>query len=96
MTTPSYYLKYYRSGVYLFSNHLITVHMNIETTFYNCISSANPLGKPITMAEAEDRIFGVVLMNDCKYYCSVLYAVDITLLSSSKTNFSSVDVLINV
>lgn len=24
----------------------------------------NPLGKPITMAEVEDRIFGVVLMND--------------------------------
>jgi fumarylacetoacetase len=24
----------------------------------------NPLGKPITMQEAEDRIFGVVLMND--------------------------------
>lgn len=25
---------------------------------------ANPLGRPLTMAEAEDRIFGVVVMND--------------------------------
>ena len=25
---------------------------------------ANPMGKPVSMAEAEDRIFGVVLMND--------------------------------
>ena len=28
---------------------------------------SNPLGQPINMAEADDRIFGVVLMNDCKY-----------------------------
>ena len=47
--------------------------MNIKSAHYELIPSANPLGKPITMAEAEDRIFGVVLMNDCKYYCTVLY-----------------------
>jgi fumarylacetoacetase len=27
---------------------------------------ANTLGQPITMAEAEERIFGVVLLNDCE------------------------------
>jgi fumarylacetoacetase len=26
--------------------------------------SSNPLGRPLTIEEAEDRIFGVVLMND--------------------------------
>jgi hypothetical protein len=26
----------------------------------------NPMGRPISMTEAEERIFGVVLMNDCK------------------------------
>jgi fumarylacetoacetase len=36
---------------------------------------SNSLGRPLTMAEAEDRIFGVVLMNDCTCY-DTLFLLD--------------------
>jgi hypothetical protein len=36
------------------------------SSFFTSKIRANPIGRPVTMAEAEDRIFGVVLMNDCK------------------------------
>ena len=47
---------------------------------------SNPLGQPINMAEADDRIFGVVLMNDCEY----------TILFQSSIYEGSISLLINL